>query len=102
MNPGGAGASDTSLSAGVGEPIVSIIEHKQRARQTSQKTDEGQPGGSGDFVDLHGFTASVSQQSVETVELLFCFVFVLFCFVSPPPQPPQIETRVLSLFLAIC
>ena len=51
--------------------------------------------GSGDFVDLHGFTASVSKQSMETVELYFAFVFVLFSF-----PPHYIEMRVLSLFLA--
>lgn len=42
MNPDGLGESDTSLRTGIGEPIVSIIENKQRARQTPQKMDEGQ------------------------------------------------------------
>ena len=38
--PRGLGESDTSL-----EPIVSIIENKQHARQTPQKMDEGQREG---------------------------------------------------------
>ena len=42
MSPNGLGESDTSLRTGIVEPIVSIIENKQRARQTPQKMDEGQ------------------------------------------------------------
>lgn len=42
MNPDGLGESDTSLRTGIVEPIVSITENKQRARQTPQKMDEGQ------------------------------------------------------------
>lgn len=42
MSPNGLGESDTSLRRGIVEPIVSIIENKQRARQTPQKMDEGQ------------------------------------------------------------
>lgn len=68
------------------EPIVSIIENKQRASQ--HVTENGRRttrSGSEDFVDLHGFTASVSKQSMETVELLFC---LCFCFVLFSPLPP--------------
>ena len=42
MNPDGLGGSDTSLRTGIVKPIASIIENKQRARQTPQKMDEGQ------------------------------------------------------------
>lgn len=45
MSPNGLGESDTSLRRGIVEPIVSIIENKQRARQTPQKMDEGQREG---------------------------------------------------------
>ena len=49
--PRGLGESDTSL-----EPIVSIIENKQHARQTPQKMDEGQREGDPEmmltFMDL--------------------------------------------------
>jgi len=85
MSSDGLGESDTSPGTGRVEPIVSIIENKQRASQhvtaNGRRTTRT---GSEDFVDLHGFTASVSKQSMETVELLFCvcFCFVLFCF--PP------------------
>lgn len=44
-HPDGLGESDTSLRTGMVEPIVSIIENKQRARQTPQKMDEGQREG---------------------------------------------------------
>ena len=56
MNPDGLGESDTSLRTGMVEPIVSIIENKQRARQTPQKMDEGQREGDPEmmltFMDL--------------------------------------------------
>ena len=91
MNPDGLGESDTSLRTGMVEPIVSIIENKQRARQTPQKMDEGQREGDPEILlTFMGF----SKQSMETVELLFCLF--LFCFVFPH----YIEMRVLSLFLA--
>lgn len=45
MYPDGLGESDTSLRTGIVEPIVSIIENRQRARQMSQKMDEGQREG---------------------------------------------------------
>lgn len=92
MNPDGLGKSDTSLRTGMVEPIVSIIENKQRARQTPQKMDEGQREGDPEILlTFMGF----SKQSMETVELLFCFCF---CFVLFSPY--YIEMRVLSLFLA--
>lgn len=63
---------------------------KQTACQADVTEDGRRTGrrGPGDFVDLHGFTASVSKQSLETVELLFCFCFyfVLFCSPSPPQK----------------
>ena len=56
MNPDGLGESDTSLRTGMVEPIVSIIENKQHARQTPQKMDEGQREGDPEmmltFMDL--------------------------------------------------
>lgn len=45
MYPDGLGESDTSLRTGIVEPIVSIIENRQRTRQMSQKMDEGQREG---------------------------------------------------------
>lgn len=81
------------------EPIVSIIENKCASQHVTENGRRTARSGSEDFVDLHGFTAFVSKQSMETVELLFCFLF-LFCFV--PSSSPQIEMRVLTLFLAIC
>jgi len=59
MSSDGLGESDTSPGTGRVEPIVSIIENKQRASQhvtaNGRRTTRT---GSEDFVDLHGFTAS--------------------------------------------
>lgn len=64
----------------------------------SQKTDKGQQDVDQKiFVDLHGFTASVSKQSMETVKHLFAFVFVLFCFVFPPLNRNEGSQSVLAI-----
>lgn len=68
------------------EPIVSIIENKCASQHVTENGRRTARSGSEDFVDLHGFTASVSKQSMETVELLFCFCFCFVLFLPPPPN----------------
>lgn len=68
------------------EPIVSIIENKCASQHVTENGRRTARSGSEDFVDLHGFTASVSKQSMETVELLFCFCFCFVLFLPPPPK----------------
>lgn len=93
MDSGGLGESRQPEKRGA-EPIVSIIENNEPVSM-SQKMDEGQQEGDQEILLTFMGLQLVSKQSMETVELFFCFrfcfCFVLFCFVLSSRPPPSLN-----------
>lgn len=89
MDSDGLGESHQPEKRGA-EPIVSIIENNEPVSM-SQKMDEGQQEGDQEILLTFMGLQLVSKQSMETVELFFCFCFVLFRFVLSSRPPPSLN-----------